>query len=123
MTRAELRALLRLTLADAGVWPDGSLDAWVAAGIGFYAAHFGDCPAPVLDTDVIAVPAMHLEAITAYVEFAALKALQVAESIDTDGSSLALGQLSDQARRAWLRYKDVIDQLVAITTAPAAGVG
>ena len=40
MTLAELRALLRVTLADATAWPDATLDRWIAGAVRLYSAHF-----------------------------------------------------------------------------------
>ncbi len=40
MTLGELRAVLRVTLADATAWPDPTLDGWVQAAIRLYSAHF-----------------------------------------------------------------------------------
>ena len=122
MTLAELRGLIRLTLTSADRWPDATVDAWVRASIRLYGAHFGERALPSADEDGIEVPEMHLEALTAYVDFAATYGMQVDEALSGEGTTLALGQLSDQARRAWNRYKDVIDQLVAMAADESAPV-
>ena len=122
MTLAEARGLIRLTLASAERWPDESLDAWMAAAIRLYGAHFGERTLPETDDEPLDVPETHIEALTAYVDFAALRQMQVAESLATDGSSILLGQLSDQARRAWSVYKDVMDQLLTVTSEASEAV-
>ncbi len=40
MMLAELRALLRLTLASVTAWPDAKLDGWIAQAIQLYSVHF-----------------------------------------------------------------------------------
>jgi hypothetical protein len=119
MTLSQLRALIRLTLTSVERWPDATVDAWIAAGIRLYGAHFGERGLPAIDEDVVDVPETHLEAVTAYVDFAATREMQVDEAVAGDGSSLMLGQLSEQGRRAWNRYKDVMDQLVAMSSCAA----
>jgi len=220
MNLGEVRALCRLTLADATKWPDASLDHWIRAAIRLYSAHFprpwrgeielvtgtqaysvpggldvsavlsveypaGESPPRFLrcvpeasalfaaagqayalrgvdedstaaevgrivfaetvatgetaiveylgphalpavgtDADVITVPAQHSEAITAFVAFAALYELDMDEAVAVDDSSIVLSQLGQEARRAWLRYKEVMDRLVWLPTAalqPASG--
>lgn len=122
MTRAELRALIRLTVTDTARWPDETLNAWIGQAIQLYAAHFGECAAPVNDTDPLAVPAAHLEALTAYVIFAASLAMLTQAAAESDGASIAVGQLLEQERRAWNRVKDVLNQLVAMTPGMAEAV-
>ena len=122
MTLAELRALIRLTLASVERWPDATVDAWIGAGIRLYGAHFGERSVPAAEGDMVDVPETHLEALTAYVDFAATREMQVDEAVSGDGSSLMLGQLSEQARRAWNRYKDVMDQLTGLAAGDAAPV-
>lgn len=75
--------------------------------------YWGPHPAPAAGTDeaVITVPAQHVEAISAYVEFAALYELEMDEALVTDGSTIELAQLGDESRRAWNRYKEVMDRL------------
>ena len=212
MTLAELRALCRLTLADATDWPNATLDAWIIAGIRLYSAHFprhwraalelieplavyvlpggyehvallsveypagedpprfcrlvaedspefasggdyyalrgasatgsaaqvgqivfarmpelGDTcyveylaghtlPTAGTDAAVISVPAQHVEAITAFVEFCALHELEADAASAVDESSIVLSQLGQEARRAWLRYKEVMDRLVWLSS-------
>lgn len=197
-TLADLRALLRLTLADTDIWPDAALNAWIGQGIRFYSAHypqlrhaspaltrdvrvvplpaevmrvlavtydiaafphhlrivplaaggltldtmectvrtaadgvtlelvlgasplagdeivvsyFGAHPVPALDTDIVTVPAQHLEALTVYVIWAAHAGLACNELALMNEGTLALAQAGDEARRAWLRLKDVYNRL------------
>lgn len=207
MTLAELRALVRLTLADAAAWPDAKLDGWIVQSIQLYSAHFprrwrhtqdlitgqqaydlpgehdlvkvlsveyplGRIPpefltlapawspafgagdrvyalqgmpdsagdggvgqilfAPTVSTGeqalieylgahdepaiganatVITVPRAHLQAITAFVEFAAHYELESDEAVTVESSSVVLAQLGEESRKAWNRYKDVLDRL------------
>lgn len=218
MTLAELRALVRLSLADTTDWANATVDAWICAGIRLYSAHFprhwrteltlvptvdnyvlpggyelqgllsveypagedpprfcrlvaegsaafasgGDFYAvrgasatvgvavhvgqivlarepeagdtcyveylgahvpPAADTAVITVPAHHIEAVTAFVEFCALHELEADEASALDGTTIALSQLGQEARRAWLRYKEVMDRLMWLTPGPATSQG
>lgn len=128
MTLGELRALLRVTLADATAWPDDALDRWIGAAIRLYSAHL---PRRVLDPEtaalswephavppvgdddaVLTVPEPHVEALTAYVEFAAHYELETDEACVADGSTIVLAQLGEESRRAWNRYKEVMDRLL-----------
>jgi hypothetical protein len=122
MTRGQLRALIRLTVASVDRWPDATLNAWIDAGVRLYGAHFGERALPADDADTVDVPETHLEALTAYVDFAAAREMQMDAAAASDPSTLTVAGLGDQARRAWNRYKDVMDQLVALTTGDAVVV-
>lgn len=207
MTLAELRALLRLTLASVAAWPDAKLDGWTVQAIQLYSAHFprrwrhtldlitgqqaydlpgehglvrllsveypaGQAPpeflifaqpwspafgasgsvyalqglsdtngdagvgqmlfAPAVttgeqavieylgaqdepaigeDAAVITVPRAHVQAITAFVEFAAHYELESDEAVTVESSSVVLAQLGEESRKSWNRYKDVMDRL------------
>ena len=91
MTLAELRGLIRLTLTSADRWPDATVDAWVRASIRLYGAHFGERALPSADEDGIEVPEMHLEALTAYVDFAATYGMQVDEALVGRGHDAGAG--------------------------------
>lgn len=219
MTLGELRALCRLSLADATDWPNATVDAWIIAGIRLYSAHFprhvraalelivpavgyvlpggyehvallsveypaGEDPprfcrlvaegsaefasggdfyalrgasatlstahvgqlvlakAPELgdtcyleyltghtlptagtDAAVITVPAQHMEAILSFVEFCALHELEADEASALDATTIALSQLGQEARRAWLRYKEVMDRLLWLSPGLATAQG
>ena len=69
-------------------------------------------PAVGVDASEISVPVQHIEALTAYVAFAAQYELQSDEAVVVDASTVVLSQLGQEARRAWDRYKDVMDRLV-----------
>ena len=73
------------------------------------------------DTAVITVPVQHVEALTAYVEFAAHYELETDEALTTDGSTIELAQLGEESRRAWNRYKEVMDRLVWLGAPQVAG--
>ena len=68
-------------------------------------------PAIGADTAVVTVPAQHVEAISSYVEFAAHYELETDEALVADGSTIVLAQLGEESRRAWNRYKEVMDRL------------
>ncbi|OQA43203.1 MAG: hypothetical protein BWY52_01954 [Chloroflexi bacterium ADurb.Bin325] len=202
-TLAQVRAALRLALADETTWPDSTLDAYIAAGIRLYSAHFPrwqrtelalvagqqtydlpggdglqavvrvelraagrpprslawadedaaifraggpvyavrgageeagpgqlvlagpvhdgetasvDCltmhALPAEDDARLSVPDAHLEAITAYVQYAAQQQAAIAaEAGAAADGGLALGLLKDAAAQAWQRYKEVLDRL------------
>jgi hypothetical protein len=206
VTLTELRALIRLTVADATQWPNATVDAWICAAIRLYSAHnprrlhttltlatdtqtydlpagtvtvitvespagrtppeyipyahpdsyrfthgascytlrgladdidadedtnhaaivfaetvttgetaileyLGQHTLPSADTDVITVPEHHTEALTAYVTFAAAAQLENEEAAAIGADTITLSQLGETARRAWNRYRDVMDRL------------
>jgi len=212
MTLAELRALIRLTVADTTQWPDATLNAWICAAIRLYAAHSprrlhtiltlttgvqaydlpvgtvvvvkveypaGRTPAeyipyahpdsrrflggaccytlagipdstapdedaaparlifaetvttgqtaeieylgphtlPAADTDLLTVPDRHAEALTAYVAFAAAAQLESEEAAAISADTIVLSQLGEHARRAWNRYRDVMDRIAWLGSA------
>lgn len=80
-----------------------------SAVVEYWGAH--PVPAPGADTTVITVPQPHLEAISAYTEFAAHYELETDEALVADGSTMMLAQLGEESRRAWNRYKEVMDRL------------
>ncbi len=69
-------------------------------------------PAAGSDTTVVTVPEAHIEAITSFVEFCALHELEADEASALDDTTIALSQLGQEARRAWIRYKEVMDRLL-----------
>ena len=90
-----------------------------------YIEYLGAHALPTAGTDaaVVTVPAQHVEAITAFVEFCALHELETDEAATTTDTSIILSQLGQEARRAWLRYKEVMDRLIWLASEPAtAGV-
>lgn len=128
MTLGELRALVRVTLASVAAWPDDTLDRWIGAAVRLYSAH---CPRQVTNAETgavswelhalpdvgdddaaLTVPEQHIEALTAYTEFAAHYELESDEACVADGSTIVLAQLGEESRRAWNRYKEVMDRLV-----------
>ena len=75
------------------------------------------------DAAVITVPAAHLEALTAFVEFRAHWELETDEALTVSSVSVVLSQLGEEARRAWNRYREVMDRLAWLGwQRPAAGV-
>jgi hypothetical protein len=88
-----------------------------SAVIEYLAGHVA--PAAGDDTAIVTVPAAHLEAITAYVEFATHLELETDEALTVANTSVVLSQLGEQARRAWNRYKEVMDRLAWLGSNPA----
>ncbi len=195
MTLGEVRAVMRLTLADETAWPDATLDGWIGEAVRFYAAEFPrtmvqeialtaglrevDLPAECLgvvgvefpagqeparylvqawprdllfraggpvyairagrlllaetpaegqslaltylttrdlptvgdDDAPVDVPAAHLEVLVAFVEFRAHWERETGQAATVELVSVALAQLGENARRAWNRYREVIDRL------------
>ena len=73
-------------------------------------------PVAGVDAAVLTVPAHHVEAITAFVEFWALHELEADEAAALDATTVGLSQLGQGARRAWMRYKEVMDRLMWLST-------
>jgi len=73
-------------------------------------------PAVGGDATGLTVPVHHVEAITALVEFCALHELEADEAAALDVTTIALSQLGQEARRAWVRYKEVMDRLLWLST-------
>jgi len=80
-------------------------------------------PTAGADSTVITVPAQHVEAIVSFVEFCALHELEADEASVIDTTSIVLSQLGQEARRAWLRYKEVMDRLLWLWPGPATAQG
>jgi hypothetical protein len=220
-TLADLRAQLRLTLADETTWPDATLDGWISDAVRFYSAEFpradeqsleleagereyalpdgclavtdveypaGREPASYLvqgsprdllfraggpvyairagklilaqspsegetatisflaarrppgvggpdvggpdvggpdvgdDEATVDVPAAHLEALVAFCEFRAHWERETAQAVSVETVSLTLAQLGENARRAWNRYREVIDRLRWLSAGDSAVV-
>ena len=66
------------------------------------------------DDDVVLVPAGHLEALIAFVEFRVHWALETDEAINLGNVSILLSQLGTEARMAWRRYKEIVERLEAV---------
>ena len=205
-TLGELRAELRLTLADEATWPDALLDGWVAEAVRFYSAEFPqmvtqeialtaglreyDLPAGYLgmldveypagqeparylvqgtprdllfraggpvyavragrlllaetpadgqsaaltclttrevpaigdDDAPVDAPGAHLEALIAFCEFRAHWERETAQVATAELVSVTLAQLGENARRAWNRYREVIDRLRWLSAGESAVV-
>lgn len=72
---------------------------------------------PAADTDLLTVPDRHAEALTAYVAFAAAAQLEHAEAAAISADTIVLSQLGEHARRAWNRYRDVMDRIAWLGSA------
>lgn len=79
-------------------------------------------PAPGADDAPITVPASHWEALIAFVDFRAHWELETDEACSLSSVSIVLAQLGQEARRAWLRYREVIDHLRSLAGAPGGCV-
>lgn len=217
MQLTDLRALIRVTVADTTEWPNASLDAWIAQAVHFYSAHFprrwrntltlttgaqayalpgghgflsllavqypsteyvflrqanewdaafenqdevyalrGPADSTAVNADDsagllvfaqtvttgqyavidylaahlppvagdddfdVTIPNAHLEAVTAFCNFAA-QAKSLLDTVpDADNTTLLLSQLNTNARSAWNRYKEVMDRLVWLGSATGA---
>lgn len=98
----------------------------VATGETAIVSYLGTHSIPAVGDDdaVITVPDAHLEAITAFVEFRAHWELETGEALTVSSVSVVLSQLGEEARRAWNRYREVMDRLSWLGwPRPAAGVG
>ena len=74
------------------------------------------------DDDVVLVPAGHLEALIAFVEFRVHWALETDEAINLGNVSILLSQLGTEARMAWRRYKEIVERLEAVAPTPSGRV-
>lgn len=72
------------------------------------------------DDCYITVPAWHIEAITAYVQFRAFVYLQTEEAMDVSNISIVLAQLGDEANQAWRHYRQVLERLQYSSSATSA---
>jgi hypothetical protein len=68
-------------------------------------------PAPGEDEAAVTLTEGHYQAVVAFCEFASHWELETDEAAGVSASSIVLSQLGDEARRAWNRYKDVMDRL------------
>lgn len=63
------------------------------------------------DTDVITVPESHWEGLIAFVDFRCHWEVETDETYAITPGSLALSQLGENGRRAWSRWKEVMERL------------
>ncbi|MBI1294121.1 hypothetical protein GC175_04075 [bacterium] len=63
------------------------------------------------DTDIITVPEPHFEALVAFVEFRCHAELVSDESVNPNETSIVLSMLGEQGRRAWNRWREVMQRL------------
>ena len=73
--------------------------------------HSHHVPAAGADTDVITVPESHWEGLIAFVDFRCHWEVEADESYSITPGSLALSQLGENGRRAWNRWKEVMEGL------------
>ncbi len=71
-------------------------------------------PAAGADTDVVTVPDSHWEALIAFVDFRCHWEAETDETVAASSSSLVLSQLGENGRRAWNRWKEIMDRLEAV---------
>ena len=74
---------------------------------------------PTEDSDIISVPSVHLESLIAFVEFRAHWELETDEAYTQSSSagSLLLSQLGENGRRAWNRWREVMQRLRPVNSA------
>ena len=78
-------------------------------------AYTGDHAVPVAGDDdaYITVPTREWEALVAFVEFRSHWELETDEAVSVTNVSIIMGQLGQEARMAWNRYKEVLTALTA----------
>ena len=76
--------------------------------IGF--AYLADHTLPTGDSSALTIPDAHLEALKLYVEWQAIKALELDESIQSDAKDLMLSSLGLNAIRAERLYRQRLDE-------------
>lgn len=79
--------------------------------------YLGPHTLPAADADLLTVPDRHVEALTAYVAFAAAAQLEHDEAAAISADTIVLSQLGEHARRAWNRYRDVMDRIAWLGSA------
>lgn len=86
--------------------------------------YLGQHPIPAAGDDdaQITVPQAHWEALFAFVDFRAHWELETDEALNISTVSIVLAQLGQEARRAWNRYKEVIDRIRSMTSTPSASI-
>jgi hypothetical protein len=96
----------------------------VATGETAVLTYLGQHPIPAAGDDdaQITVPQAHWEALFAFVDFRAHWELETDEALEVSTVSIVLAQLGQEARRAWLRYKEVIDRIRSLTSTPSQTV-
>lgn len=85
----------------------------VATGETAVISYWGVHPVPAVgsDTDVITIPLPHWEALLAFVDFRCHWELEADEAVNATTTSVVLSQLGENGRRAWNRYREVMDRL------------
>ena len=68
-------------------------------------------PDPGDDSAVLTVPLAHWEALIAFVDFRCHWELEVDEAYTTVGVALTLSMLGENGRRAWNRWREIMDRL------------
>ena len=96
----------------------------VTTGQSAVITYLGQHPIPAAGDDdaQITVPQAHWEALFAFVDFRAHWELETDEALNISTVSIVLAQLGQEARRAWNRYKEVIDRLRSLTSTPSSVV-
>lgn len=94
----------------------------VATGEQALIEYLGPHAAPAADEDELTLPEAHLEALIAFVDFRCHWARESDAAVNATNASLLLAQLGENGRRAWLRYKEVLDRLQWLGEAGRSGV-
>jgi hypothetical protein len=80
-------------------------------------------PDPGDDGAVLTVPQAHWEALIAFVDFRCHWELEVDEAYTTMGVALTLSMLGENGRRAWNRWRELMDRLHRWGVPQGAGPG
>ena len=105
-----LRGADDVTPASAGVAEILFAEA-VATGQEAIVEYFGLHTLPQAASDPLTVPEHHWEALIAFVDFRCHWELESDEAVSVTTVSVILSQLGENARRAWNRYKEVLDRM------------
>jgi hypothetical protein len=84
-------------------------------------SYLGQHWVPTGDSELTSVPDAHSEALIAFVEFRSHWELETDEAVSVSSVSVVLSQLGEEARRAWNRYKEVMDRLQWLARAGGSG--
>jgi hypothetical protein len=112
------------TTAAAGDTAQGQIvfAAAVATGESAVISYRGGHAAPTADNHQVTVPAAHWEALIAFVDFRCHWELETDEACSATTVSIMIGQFGENSRRAWIRYREVMDRIRWLTGSPSAWV-
>ena len=94
----------------------------VATGESAVISYRGGHAAPTADNHQVTLPVAHWEALIAFVDFRCHWELETDEACSATTVSLMMGQLGENGRRAWNRYRETMDRIRWLTGSPSAWV-